>query len=493
MDDDQPRITLTPVFRGYQWRSEAFVRGTWRMCDLKGHEGFITDLIRIDDNGVPPNDMHGSNPDFRAFLGLRNCLGIVVTNTSRYNSKAAGSFAITMLRFQVLDLLLSALPDGACLEKSPVADPPENDTTLKLMAALAQWPLYLRVLSRELGDGRQSIDVADSAPASQEYVVPLAAWSAMKSRALKTKTFKNLQAMGTALMWVLECRSDPLDTNFAKKASDVKLADVSSSLFEAIKDIEIGEVIRPLSYALNSSLCASFCNYDLAYNHGSIAPQIQMRAFIGRSRTPALVLMDHLITTVIRGVACGANVEDMVDLHWYAGATALSDNTGDEDCLLIDPSVARSSLPDFALREYIPVPALNIDRPLPVGSAGFGLAVSITGSVTSEEELEQRRLAKIKADDTRKAKEEQDRRAAEAAEEDKRRCELARLQREEKRRLAKEAKGGLGSEIARLAREAEERRIHEDQVRRAKEEAQARKEALQAAQASKLAEANKIR
>ena len=60
------------------------------------------------------------------------------------------------------------------------------------------------------------------------------------------------------------------------RLSSILFHSVTQPLFDAIKDVEIGELIRPLSYALNSSLCASICNHDLAYNHGSIGPQLQV-------------------------------------------------------------------------------------------------------------------------------------------------------------------------------------------------------------------------
>ena len=62
-----------------------------------------------------------------------------------------------------------------------------------------------------------------------------------------------------------------------------------------------------------------------------------MRAYIGRSRTPCLVHMDHMIMTMLRAIACGESVSKVVEVHWDAGVTALPEAPGPADCDLFHP------------------------------------------------------------------------------------------------------------------------------------------------------------
>ena len=74
------------------------------------------------------------------------------------------------------------------------------------MKALSRWPKHLKSFGRELSEATEAARAVKGIDMSLEYILPLAEWSAMMARTLTTKTLKNYQAMGTALMWVVEVR-----------------------------------------------------------------------------------------------------------------------------------------------------------------------------------------------------------------------------------------------------------------------------------------------
>ncbi|KAF8160341.1 hypothetical protein K438DRAFT_1776497 [Mycena galopus ATCC 62051] len=110
----------------------------------------------------------------------------------------------------------------------------------------------------------------------------------MMQSVLAIKTLKNFQAMGTALVWVME--------SFDWLPDDVR---------DVFSKVKIGCLLRPLTYTLNSSLVLAICDYDLTDQHGHVSAWYQVRALLGSYRTPRLVHLENVITTVIRQVAIG--------------------------------------------------------------------------------------------------------------------------------------------------------------------------------------------
>ena len=133
MSNSQPRLTLSPAFRRYPWRSKAMLYNTWPTTSFTGAEKFIRKLDHIDVHCFPSDDYNVDNMEFRALLGVKNRSNKVVKITANSTSNVAGSFAITMLRFQVLDWLLSTVPDGLAVEKYPCGPPPKVEVACQVL------------------------------------------------------------------------------------------------------------------------------------------------------------------------------------------------------------------------------------------------------------------------------------------------------------------------------------------------------------------------
>ncbi|KAJ7166923.1 hypothetical protein C8R46DRAFT_1219300 [Mycena filopes] len=221
------------VFRNYQWRSEAFITDTWRMAKVdEAITKFFDTLLRLDQEGFPPDSLTLDDATFRAHLGLPSSCNVTIDPEKGYNSKAAGAFWISLLRFQVLDLLLS-MTHGVSDTPSPKEPPPTATGPVSLLSALTNWPTFLESLKNKYAKDTKAAD--PSKPSTAEAVkslipagavvpeafTPLLALTDMHAVTLATKTSKNFQTMGTALMWILECNTtNPFDIPTTMKIGD---------------------------------------------------------------------------------------------------------------------------------------------------------------------------------------------------------------------------------------------------------------------------------
>jgi hypothetical protein len=118
------RFTHTRLFREYAWLSDAFLSGTWVQTaeefDLKDYAKFLLQL----DHQVPPfSSTDYSDAEWRALLGLPNVHSLDAPQVSA-NSKAMSKCWTTLLRYQVLDVLLamrSGTSDMPCIVGPPPA------------------------------------------------------------------------------------------------------------------------------------------------------------------------------------------------------------------------------------------------------------------------------------------------------------------------------------------------------------------------------------
>jgi hypothetical protein len=116
--DVSERFTHTPLFREYAWLSDAFITGTWVQTaaafDLRDYGEFLLKL----DHQVPPfSSTEYFDAEWRALLGLPNIHALDRTQVAT-NSKAMSICWTTLLRYQVLDVLLamrSGTSDMPCL------------------------------------------------------------------------------------------------------------------------------------------------------------------------------------------------------------------------------------------------------------------------------------------------------------------------------------------------------------------------------------------
>jgi hypothetical protein len=105
--DASEQFTHTRLFREYTWLSDAFISGTWVQAagefDLKDYGEFLLQL----DYQVPPfSSTDYSDAEWRALLGLANVHALDATRVAA-NSKAMSKCWTTLLRYQVLDVLLA--------------------------------------------------------------------------------------------------------------------------------------------------------------------------------------------------------------------------------------------------------------------------------------------------------------------------------------------------------------------------------------------------
>ncbi|KAJ7033334.1 hypothetical protein C8F04DRAFT_1184318 [Mycena alexandri] len=234
--DDDPRLTATPTFRGYQWRSEAFRNNSWRLVKVdQATTKFFETLVRLDTEGFPKDSLDWDHATFRAHLGLPNSYGIKIDDQKGYTTKAAGAFWTSLLRFQVLDLLLS-LAYGVSSSRSPKELPPNGTGPSSLLSALFKWPTYLETLRTEYPkqkDDYVELPRAKTSEEGPEALAPMITLTDMHSATLATKTSKNFQAMGSALMWILECATtDPFKIPVTMNIGDT--FDGTDRLFNAL-------------------------------------------------------------------------------------------------------------------------------------------------------------------------------------------------------------------------------------------------------------------
>lgn len=120
------RLTLTPLFLQYPWRSHQFVEDTWSHDPpAEGLEAFTKTLKQLDTAAYPPDTPEYGM--FRAHLQLPTVTNHKVTDETISTSNAAYACWITLLRFQVLDLLLS-LTYGVSKSPSPRQSAPRNES-----------------------------------------------------------------------------------------------------------------------------------------------------------------------------------------------------------------------------------------------------------------------------------------------------------------------------------------------------------------------------
>ncbi|KAJ7166904.1 hypothetical protein C8R46DRAFT_1034882 [Mycena filopes] len=234
LHDAVRRLTATPVFRNYQWRSEAFITDTWRMAKVdEAITKFFDTLLRLDQEGFPPDSLTLDDATFRAHLGLPSSCNVTIDPEKGYNSKAAGAFWISLLRFQVLDLLLS-MTHGVSDTPSPKEPPPTATGPVSVVVVrLDELAHLLESLKNKYAKDTKAAD--PSKPSTAEAVkslipagavvpeafTPLLALTDMHAVTLATKTSKNFQTMGTALMWILECNTtNPFDIPTTMKIGD---------------------------------------------------------------------------------------------------------------------------------------------------------------------------------------------------------------------------------------------------------------------------------
>ncbi|KAJ7606592.1 hypothetical protein DFH06DRAFT_1347973 [Mycena polygramma] len=361
-------FTRSPLFHDYPWRSDSFIDGTWAndASKVDQFKNFAKFLEKLDQNAFPRADsLDYDKATLRALLGLPNVHNIQVQGIG-LNSKAVYACWTTLLRFQVLDLLLS-VRNGVSDVPSPVCPPPTGEGPSSLLKALAKWPEHLQMLKKARSTEKKKREkTATQTPAQVEEdedvnttfeaIAPVQVLSGMRGRTLTSKTYKNIQAMGAALMWVMESRALPDEVwpgnKFVAETYTGMNDSAKGKLRRMFNDLTLTDLLRPLSYGLNYAFVAVFCNFDLQNPYGNLLSQYQARSFIGRYRTARLAHVEDAIISVIRLVAIGETAESAMDAFFEPAMELIpSDEAGDTSLFDVpeDVAVPNSSSPPLPL------------------------------------------------------------------------------------------------------------------------------------------------
>lgn len=234
------RFTHTPLFRHYPWRSDAFVLDRWEQeaREVEGLKAFADFLARLDQQLPPAQSPVYSHSEIRALLGLPNLHNLQRPQVAS-NSGAMSKCWTTLLRFQTLDVLLATrlgTSDMPC-EVHPVPTGSKqtevsgsvsrrcynyDGSHVQLLASLCTWPdrferfqkAWLRHANKKTRTKARNNTDAPEDPLNPEAgsSAESEAWalvqqlSGMNTRSFVAKTMKNLQAMGTALTWIIEAK-----------------------------------------------------------------------------------------------------------------------------------------------------------------------------------------------------------------------------------------------------------------------------------------------
>ncbi|KAJ7464965.1 hypothetical protein B0H11DRAFT_1922386 [Mycena galericulata] len=302
------RLTLSPLFREYQWRSRALAENTWiREEPIPGLQEFFKTLSSLDQAASLEKNLDNDHAMFRAHLGLPNVFNYKIVEKTSILTRAASVCWITLLRFQVLDLLIS-LACGTSSAPSSEKSPPKYKAALSLLNGLSKWPTSLASVQKIYRKPQPSGSylVHNSAYTSEVKSIQsvMVLVSTRWDNTIAGKASKNIQAMAAALRWIVECKAGPWEITGNTRVSDTYQG-LSHEEKQALGPLSVAELLRPLSYALNSSPVVAFCNFDLAKNHGHMLSQYQTRAFLGRRRTPKLAHVEGAILATVRGVSAG--------------------------------------------------------------------------------------------------------------------------------------------------------------------------------------------
>ncbi|KAJ7900705.1 hypothetical protein B0H14DRAFT_3423314 [Mycena olivaceomarginata] len=174
-------------------------------------------------------------------------------------------------------------------------------------------------LRRAPGNDQDVVATAPGSTADCEAWTLVQRLSGLNPKSLLQKTIKNLQAMGTALTWIIESRAFADDLY----PLTIRVNDLYQSTHDVAAQagtLTVAELLRPLSYALNSSFMTVFCDLDLQKEFGNVMNQYETKLFLGRYRTPRLTHSDpdqatpRIISSITPFIRASENeVADVVD------------------------------------------------------------------------------------------------------------------------------------------------------------------------------------
>ncbi|KAJ7862954.1 hypothetical protein B0H14DRAFT_2575178 [Mycena olivaceomarginata] len=399
------RFTHTQLFRDYSWLSDAFLSGTWveAATETKGLKSYGEFLLNLDHQVPLATSVMYSDSEWRALLGLDNIYAVERDQVGT-NSRAMAKCWTTVAEIPGVGCLISRRNTGHPICRTKQAE------------SLSTWPARIAKFQTSWGKqvdqerkeskkkGRTPSGAAVAGTSSSGPAPDCEAWglvqqlSGMTTKSLVQKTTKNLQAMGTALTWIIESRNAPDDLCPTTVCVDA-LYGTTPIAGAATASLTVVELLRPLSYAINSSFLSAFCDLDLQKEYGHVMHQYETRMFLGRYRTPRLAYMEDLVLTVVRDIAIGNPAASAIRKFLSPDSTYLKNmppaNSEDEhifmrkSTFLFLQSVnswtlfaaleSRESLPDPDLsRKRTRTKPLQLD--IPPSSSGRTIATALASS-----------------------------------------------------------------------------------------------------------------
>ncbi|KAJ7180198.1 hypothetical protein C8R43DRAFT_1229808 [Mycena crocata] len=317
-------LSSTPRFREYCWITQAMQDGSWKQVSAgqvpPEFGPFLVAIQELDTAAFPHESLDLDAIGRREALGLS--AGPISGNKSKF-STGQGQIWATLLHFQVLDLILSwnGFPrnNHSNLFSSGSTALLSNSQAKHFVNSLTEWPEKLSELEKDINDDEKEVNIASEttvqSQASAESWVPLVALSQIKGGNRKTRTYKNLQAMVAALVYIVELgtpiapvrRADFLYPIDPKSRVTERYPGLDASARSTLSDTTVEQLLRPLSYGLNfSPLVAFTSDKDLQSVHIDLETQWNIRRLLAaRESEVALGYMEQGIYDMIRS-ACAA-------------------------------------------------------------------------------------------------------------------------------------------------------------------------------------------
>ncbi|KAJ7483128.1 hypothetical protein B0H11DRAFT_2279896 [Mycena galericulata] len=340
------RLSETPLFKQNSWRTQALTTGSWRELEPLAlgdpYAPFLTALKGLDVDGFPSASTYNiDSQDFHSALGLGADNGIM---SPTYNTGRAQAWAC-LLYFEVLDLLLAWAGAPSMQAERPFSNPSlmQPRQGIKIIKPSLQWRENLDSLIKQIS---KTDDINSTQPLSQiigpkstdrhhlptfisatqiESLRPVLDYTEIQAKTLKTKTFKNLQAMAAGLLWVLEFGAEHVP---GVNAGNIRALNPLLSVHQRYKNItgekekqlkgtSIEHLLRPLSYALNISPILAFCDVDLQSVHVDVLVQQEIRSLLSPgAKSSGLLYMEDCMHTLIRTICTeGFSAERVVTQH----------------------------------------------------------------------------------------------------------------------------------------------------------------------------------
>ncbi|KAJ7755944.1 hypothetical protein B0H16DRAFT_1458464 [Mycena metata] len=314
------RVTLTPFLRGFQWRSDALINDTWH--NIRADDiplDFIEHMKRLDTQEYPAVHPGINTVTLRALYGLPNSTEAVKPIPGDRSIPARRCWT-TLLRFQVLDLLIS-LNSGVSEILSAKAPLPIESTAVESSQPIlgpVQPPQLARPshdVQKAAKECRRKIDKiwATAIHSNNEKPSSRIRQHGVRHKHIVIKDVPKLTSHRSGDLvdyegTVASCQAASSDIAGPNKT----IAEVSPWLddetIRALKGMTIYQLLTPLAAALGFSPLLALCK-NLSKGPGNMFPHLHSRNFLGRHRTPKLAHIESAIFNVVSAIARGQSLQ----------------------------------------------------------------------------------------------------------------------------------------------------------------------------------------